>query len=48
MQQRAAELEADRGQVQQILRQGAEKAGEVARETMKEVMAAVRFTHYQS
>ena len=48
MQQRAAELEADRGQVQQILRQGAEKASEVARETMKEVMAAVRFTHYQS
>ena len=48
IQQRAAELEADRGQVQKILRQGAEKAGEVARETMKEVMAAVRFTHYQS
>lgn len=45
MQQRASELEADRGRVRDILREGAETARKVARETLADVMAAMRFTH---
>lgn len=48
MQQRAAEYEADRGRVRDILREGSEKARKVARQTMDEVMQAVRFTHYRA
>lgn len=46
-QQRAAEFEADRGRVHDILQEGAETARQVAKATMADVMAAVRFTHYR-
>ena len=47
MQARAAELEADRNKVREILAAGAEKARVVAKQTMHDVMSAMRFTHYQ-
>jgi tryptophanyl-tRNA synthetase len=47
MQARAAELEADRNKVREILAAGAEKARGVAKQTMQDVMSAMRFTHYQ-
>ena len=46
MQARAAELEADRNKVREILAAGAEKARVVAKQTMHDVMSAMRFTHY--
>jgi len=46
IQQRAAEFEADRTRVRDILREGAEAARKVAAATMAEVMSAARFTHY--
>lgn len=46
-QQRAAEFEADRKRVRDILQEGAETARQVAQATMADVMAAVRFTHYR-
>jgi tryptophanyl-tRNA synthetase len=47
MQARAAALEADRNKVREILAAGAEKARVVAKQTMQDVMSAMRFTHYQ-
>lgn len=46
IQQRAAEFSADRGRVREILREGAESARQVARATLADVMAAMRFTHH--
>jgi tryptophanyl-tRNA synthetase len=46
IQQRAAEFEADRGRVREILREGAETARQVAKATMVDVMEAMRFTHH--
>jgi len=47
IQQRAAEFEEDRGRVRAILREGSEAARQVARETLADVMEAIRFTHHQ-
>jgi tryptophanyl-tRNA synthetase len=46
IQQRAAEFEADRGRVREILREGADVARQVAKATMVDVMEAMRFTHH--
>jgi tryptophanyl-tRNA synthetase len=47
IQRRAAEFEENRGRVRDILREGAESARQVARETLADVMEAMRFTHHQ-
>jgi tryptophanyl-tRNA synthetase len=47
LQKRAAEFEENRGRVREILREGAESARQVARETLSDVMEAMRFTHHQ-
>jgi len=46
IQRRAAEFEQDRGRVRAILREGAESARQVARETLADVMEALHFTHH--
>jgi len=46
IQRRAADFEEDRGRVRDILRDGAESARQVARETLADVMEAIRFTHH--
>lgn len=46
IQRRAAEFEDNRGRVRDILREGAEAARQVARETLDDVMEAMRFTHH--
>ena len=46
IQRRAADFEEDRGRVRDILRDGAEAARQVARETLADVMEAMRFTHH--
>ncbi|MEB4592876.1 tryptophan--tRNA ligase [Candidatus Thiothrix sp. Deng01] len=46
IQRRAAEFEDNRGRVREILREGAEAARQVARETLDDVMEAMRFTHH--
>ncbi|MBU0653896.1 MAG: tryptophan--tRNA ligase [Gammaproteobacteria bacterium] len=46
IQRRAAEFEENRGRVRDILREGAEAARQVARETLDDVMEAMRFTHH--
>ncbi|OQX13054.1 MAG: tryptophan--tRNA ligase [Thiothrix lacustris] len=46
IQSRAAEFEEDRGRVRAILREGAEAARQVARETLADVMEALHFTHH--
>lgn len=46
IQQRAAELAADRHQVREILRDGAQTARRVARATLAEVTQAMRLTHH--
>ena len=46
IQERAREYEADRQRVRTILREGSEAARAVARETLSDVMAAIRFTHH--
>ncbi len=46
IQQRAMEFSNDRGRVREILREGAESARQVARETLSDVMQAMRFTHH--
>jgi tryptophanyl-tRNA synthetase len=46
IQRRAAEFEEDRGRVRGILREGAESARQVARETLADVMEAMHFTHH--
>ncbi len=46
IQRRAAEFEDNRGRVREILREGSEAARQVARETLDDVMEAMRFTHH--
>jgi len=47
IQERAAALEADPGRVRAILKQGSEAARQVARETLNDVLEAMRFTHHR-
>ncbi|MEZ5448948.1 MAG: tryptophan--tRNA ligase [Thiolinea sp.] len=46
IQERAQEYEQDRQRVRTILQEGAEAARAVARETMSDVLEAIRFTHH--
>ncbi len=46
IQERAREFENNRQRVRNILHEGAEAARQVARETMDDVLAAIRFTHH--
>jgi tryptophanyl-tRNA synthetase len=45
MRERAAQFENDPGLVQSILLEGAEKARDVARETLEDVRAAIGLSH---